>query len=42
MKKIIIFFLLIIVIIGNLEIIKEKKILRKEIMELILVCYEKI
>ncbi|WP_338984998.1 histidine phosphatase family protein [Fusobacterium nucleatum] len=42
MKKIIIFFLLIIAITGNSEIIKEKKILRKETMELILVCHEKI
>ena len=42
MKKIIIFFLLIIAITGNSEIIKEKKILRKERMELILVCHEKI
>lgn len=42
MKKIIIFFLLIITITGNSQIIKEKKILRKETMELILVCHEKI
>ncbi len=42
MKKIIIFFLLIIAITGNSEIIKKKKILRKETMELILVCHEKI
>ena len=42
MKKIIIFFLLIIAITGNSEIIKEKKILRKETMELTLVCHEKI
>ena len=42
MKKIIIFFLLIIAITGNSQIIKEKKILRKETMELILVCHEKI
>ena len=42
MKKIIIFFLLIIAITGNSEIIKEKKILRKETMELVLVCHEKI
>lgn len=42
MKKIIIFFLLIIAITGNSEIIKEKQILRKETMELILVCHEKI
>ena len=42
MKKIIIFFLLIIAITGNSEIIKEKKILRKETMELILVCHENI
>ena len=42
MKKIIIFFLLIIAITGNSEIIKEKKILKEETMELILVCHEKI
>ena len=42
MKKIIIFFLIIMAVTGNSEIIKEKKILRKETMELILVCHEKI
>ena len=42
MKKIIIFFLIIMAITGNSEIIKEKQILRKETMELILVCHEKI
>ena len=42
MKKIIIFFLIIMAVTGNLEIIKEKQILKEETMELILVCHEKI